>query len=111
MEEEQKPMEESPVDEQPAEEVAPEAPATEEAPAEEEAPVEEAAAPECAACGSECSEKTKSAEDLIRDLVNLINVYKGEEKEGTTTKIDPETADELVAKLEEVAKAVGGICE
>jgi len=66
---------------------------------------------ECSSCGSGCSEKTKSAEDLIRDIINLISVYKEEEKEGVSTRIDPETAKELVAKLEEVAKAVGGICE
>ena len=126
MEEEQKPEEEqTPVEEQPtpAEEAPVEEPQEEPTPVEEtpeEAPVEEAPAEEPAAPVEEsgedkegcCSEEgTKSAEDSIRDVVNLINVYKEEEKEGVTTRIDPATADELVAKLEELAKKVGGICQ
>ena len=40
----------------------------------------------------------------VRDLINLINVYKEEEKQDVTTRIDPATAEELVAKLEELVK-------
>ncbi len=54
---------------------------------------------------------TKNAEDLIRDLINLIAVYKKEEMQDATTRIDPKTAKELVAKLEKIAKAVGSACE
>ena len=70
-----------------------------------ESPKEGAEAPK------ECAEATKSAEDMIRDVINLISVKKAEEKEGTSTCINPETADELTAKLEELAKKVGGICQ
>lgn len=103
--EEETTEEETPVEEETTEEAAPEE-TTEEAPVEEEKTEEVPAEGECC-----CSpEATKSAEDMIRDLVNLINVMKEEEVEGVTTKIQPAAADELVAKLEEVAKAVGEIC-
>lgn len=63
-------------------------------------------------CTTCCSpEATKGAEDLIRDLINLISVKKEEEVEGVSTRIEPATADELIAKLEELAKAVGNVCE
>lgn len=94
-----------------------EAPVEEEAAPEEEAketPIEEAAEEETPAEEKECCcspEATKSAEDMVRDLVNAVNVMKEEEVEGVTTKIQPEAADELVGKLEELAKAVAGICE
>jgi len=111
---EEAPSEEQPTEEAPAEEEAPseEQPA-EEAPAEEETPSEEPAAEEPKAEGAECAcgiEETRNAEDMIRDLVNLINVYKEEEMQDVTTKIEPNTAAELVAKLEELAKKVGEIC-
>lgn len=61
----------------------------------------------CSCCSISGS---RSAEDLIRDLINLINVYKNEEAEDVTTRIDPATAKELAAKLEEIAKKVGTIC-
>lgn len=89
--------EEQPKEEAPAEEAA----------AEEEAPTEEAPAGACECCSPEA---TKSAEDMVRDLVNMVNVMKEEEMEGVTTKIQPEAADELVAKLEELAKKVAEIC-
>ena len=116
------PAEEAPVEEKPEEAPVEEKPAEEcggccggEAPAEEksdcggccgEAPVEEAPVEEKSeeCCAESCTEETKSAEDMIRDVVNLINVKKTEEK------VDAETADELLAKLEELAKKVGGIC-
>ncbi len=60
-------------------------------------------------CGCSIKE-SKKAEDLIRDLVNLINVYKEEEKQDVTTRIDPATAAELVAKLKGLAKKIGDIC-
>lgn len=116
---------------EPQSEPAEEAPAAEaEAPVEEgkgeeetpvEAPTEEEAAPakepqeeekeEAPAAECSCSvEESKGAEDLIRDLINLIKVYKEEEKQDVTTRIDPDTAEILAAKLEEVAKKVGEIC-
>lgn len=51
----------------------------------------------------------KAVEDMIRDIINLVNVMKEEEiqVEGGATKISPEAADQLVAKLEELAKKVG----
>jgi hypothetical protein len=59
-------------------------------------------------CGCCCSgEETKSAEDMIRDLINLIAVYKEEELEGVTTKIEPNTAEILSAKLKEIAEKMG----
>ncbi|PIZ51212.1 hypothetical protein COY27_04265 [Candidatus Woesearchaeota archaeon CG_4_10_14_0_2_um_filter_33_13] len=60
-------------------------------------------------CG--CSKKVSTAtEDQIRDLINLIMVYKSEEVLGVSTRIEPKTAKELVKKLEELAKSVGKIC-
>lgn len=62
-------------------------------------------------CGCGCSPKgPKSAEDLIRDLINLVAVYREEEKEDVTTRIDPATAKELTKKLEELAKKIGSDC-
>jgi len=66
--------------------------------------------PEAMSCGCSVSE-SKNTEDMIRDLVNLINVYKEEEKEGVSTRIDQTTAEELVAKLKEIAEKVGVICK
>ena len=59
-------------------------------------------------CSSGC---TKSAEDLVRDLINLIAVYKDEETQDVTTRIEANTAEILSAKLEEIAKKVGEICD
>ena len=63
-------------------------------------------APTCTSCES-C---TKGAEDVIRDLINDIAVMKAEELEGVTTKISPDAAEILTAKLEQLAKKVGEIC-
>ena len=61
--------------------------------------------------GCSCStEMSKSAEDMIRDLINLIAVYKKEEMQDVTTRIEVNTAEILSAKLEEIAKKVGEIC-
>ena len=49
---------------------------------------------------------TLKAAELLRDVLNLIAVYKEEEMQDVTTRIDPDTADELVKKLEQVAKAL-----
>ena len=49
---------------------------------------------------------TLKATELLRDAINLIAVYKKEAKRDVTTRIDPDTADELVEKLEQVAKAL-----
>ncbi len=107
MEEEQKVEEQPEVSEEvKEEESAAEEEATEEAPA-EEAAEEEAPAEACECCSPEA---TKSAEDMVRDLVNMVNVMKEEEVEGVTTRVQPEAADELVAKLEELAKKVSEIC-
>ncbi|MBW2963440.1 hypothetical protein KY306_01540 [Candidatus Woesearchaeota archaeon] len=51
----------------------------------------------------------KDVEDMIRDLINIINVRKEEEVEGATQKIEDATATELVEKLEAIAQAVGQI--
>ena len=60
---------------------------------------------DCSIAGS------KSAEDLIRDLINWVNVKKAEEFQDVTTLIDPATAEELVAKLNLLAQKVGEICK
>lgn len=49
---------------------------------------------------------TLKATELLRDAMNLIAVYKKEAKRDVTTRIDPDTADELMEKLEQVAKAL-----
>ena len=51
--------------------------------------------------------ETKEIENMIRDLINLVNVRKEEEVQGATQKIEDETAKELVEKLEAVAQAIG----
>ncbi|MCK4590051.1 MAG: hypothetical protein KAT77_06405 [Nanoarchaeota archaeon] len=53
--------------------------------------------------------ETKEVEDMIRDLINLINVKKEEEVEGATQKIEDATATELVEKLQAIAQAIGQI--
>ena len=50
---------------------------------------------------------TVEVENMIRDLINLINVKKEEEVEGATQKIEDETAAELVEKLQAIAQAIG----
>jgi len=52
------------------------------------------------------SGSTIKATELLRDTVNLIAVYKKEAKRDVTTRIDPDTADELMEKLEQVAKSL-----
>ena len=54
---------------------------------------------ECGCCSKEGS---KGAEDLVRDLINLVAVYKEEEREGVTTRMDSDTAEILIAKLKEI---------
>tara|TARA_Y100000310_G_scaffold170659_1_gene170825 strand:+ start:457 stop:744 length:288 start_codon:yes stop_codon:yes gene_type:complete len=49
-------------------------------------------------------EEAKSGPDMIRDILNFVAVKKEEEKEGTTTCIDPETAEKLGCMLENLAK-------
>lgn len=49
---------------------------------------------------------TLKAAELLREVLNLIAVYKKEAKRDVTTRIDPDTADELMEKLEQVAKAL-----
>ncbi|MBU0470330.1 MAG: hypothetical protein KKA62_06190 [Nanoarchaeota archaeon] len=65
-------------------------------------------------CDEECSccsdDALKEVENQLRDLINLVAVYKEEEKQDVTTKIDPATAEELVAKLKDLAKAMGFVC-
>ena len=63
-------------------------------------------------CDCCCStEDTTSAEDMIRDILNFISVKKGEEVEGATHRIEADTAAELEAMLEDLAKKVGDICK
>ena len=54
-------------------------------------------------------EEIKKVEDQIRDLINIVKVRQEEEVEGATHKIEKEAADDLIAKLEELAKAVGSL--
>ena len=49
---------------------------------------------------------TLKATELLRDMMNLIAIYKNEAKMDVTTRIDPDTADELTEKLEQLAKAL-----
>ena len=60
-------------------------------------------------CGCSTVE-SMNAENMIRDMINIIHVRKGEEVEGVTTKIEPKTAKELVTKLKKLAEKVGKIC-
>ena len=46
------------------------------------------------------------ATELLREVINLIAVYKKEELQDVSPSIDPETADELIKKLEQLAKAL-----
>lgn len=62
---------------------------------------------ECRCCSLE---GTKSAEDMVRDILNFVNVKKEEEVEGATHRIEEDTAAELVEKLEELAKKIAEIC-
>jgi len=60
-------------------------------------------------CG--CSvQSSKSAEDMIRDIINMISVMKKDEVEDVTTRIEPKAAKELTAMLEKLAKKVGDVC-
>ena len=49
---------------------------------------------------------TLKATEILRDVLNLIAVYKKEAQRDVTTRIDPDTADELTEKLEQLAKAL-----
>ncbi|MBI2125678.1 hypothetical protein HYU08_03935 [Candidatus Woesearchaeota archaeon] len=49
---------------------------------------------------------TLKATELLREVLNLIAVYKKEAKRDVTTRIDPDTAEELTKKLEQLAKAL-----
>ena len=51
----------------------------------------------------------KSAENAIRDLINLVEVRNLEEVEGATKKIENSAAKELKKKLRSLAKKVGRI--
>jgi hypothetical protein len=55
------------------------------------------------------AEQIKEAEDSIRDLINWIEVWNLEEVQDGTKKIEDETVNELKAKLEEIARKVGGM--
>ncbi|MEW5896684.1 MAG: hypothetical protein AB1668_03265 [Nanoarchaeota archaeon] len=57
-----------------------------------------------------CCCSVSPAENKVRDIINLMNVYKSEEVEGVSTKIEPDTAEELVAELEELAELIGQAC-
>ena len=49
---------------------------------------------------------TIKATELLRDVINLIAVYKKEAKQDVNTRIDQDTADELMERLEWLAKAL-----
>jgi hypothetical protein len=49
---------------------------------------------------------TVKAVELLRETMNLIAVYKKEAMRDATTRIDPDTADELMEKLQQVAKSL-----
>lgn len=49
---------------------------------------------------------TIKAVELLRETMNLIAVYKKEAMRDVTTRIDPDTADELMEKLQQVAKSL-----
>ena len=53
------------------------------------------------------TEALKEVENMIRDLINLIEVKKGEEAEGATQKIEDDTANELQEKLRAIAEKLG----
>ena len=55
------------------------------------------------------AEQIKEAEDSIRDLINWVEVWNLEEVQDGTKKIEDETVNELKAKLEEIARKVGGM--
>ena len=53
------------------------------------------------------AEALKEVENMIRDLINLIEVKKSEEVEGATQKIEDATATELQEKLRAIAEKLG----
>ena len=53
------------------------------------------------------TEALKEIENMIRDLINLIEVKKTEEVEGATQKIEDRTATELQEKLRAIAEKLG----
>lgn len=53
--------------------------------------------------------KIKAAENKIRDLINLVQVYNTEEEAGEGKKVEDDAAADLKAKLHEVAKMIGEI--
>lgn len=52
-------------------------------------------------------ESLKEVENMIRNLINLIEVKKSEELEGATQKIEDATATELQEKLRAIASKLG----
>ena len=53
------------------------------------------------------TEALKEVENMIRDLINLIEVKKGEELEGATQKVEDATATEIQEKLRAIAAKLG----
>lgn len=53
--------------------------------------------------------KIKGAENKIRDLINLVQVYNTEEEPEEGKKIEDDAAKDLKAKLQEIAKIIGEI--
>jgi len=62
-------------------------------------------------CGCCSLGQSKNTEDQIRDLINLVKVYSKEEIQDVTTRIDSDTADELIIRLRLLAKNVGKVCK
>lgn len=53
------------------------------------------------------TEALKEVENMIRDLINFVEVKKGEEVEGATQRIEDDTATQLQDKLRAIAEKLG----
>lgn len=49
----------------------------------------------------------KEIENMIRDLINFVEVKKSEEVEGATQRIEDDTAKEIQDKLRAIAEKLG----
>ena len=53
------------------------------------------------------TEALKEVENMIRDLINFVEVKKQEELEGATQRIEDDTATQLQDKLRAIAEKLG----
>lgn len=51
----------------------------------------------------------KDIEDDLRDLINWIKVLNEEEEQGETKKIEDEAAEELIERIQSIAKKLGSV--